>query len=184
MRKYPASDSAVLVVTSLLTVLFGLTVAVEVGLLIAVFSFIQRITDLTHVSIAEESPLIDDGEKTLIRKAVPKGVVIYRVYGALFFGAADKLESILAHNKTEPDVLILKMHEVISMDGSALHTLEHLYNKLRKHGKHLILCGPHTQPYFLMHQAGFFDRIGLDNVKANLDDAISRAKILLSPEID
>jgi sulfate permease, SulP family len=179
LRKYPASDSAVLVVTFLLTVLFGLTVAVEMGLLIAVFSFIQRITDLTHVSIAEESPLPDDGESTIMRKAVPKGVVIYRVYGALFFGAADKLESILVHNQVEPEVLILKMHEVISMDASALHTLEHLYGKLRKHGKHLILSGPHTQPYFLMHQSGLFEKIGTVNVTANLDDALIRAQALL-----
>lgn len=179
LGKYPVSDSAVLVVTFVLTVVFGLTVAVEIGMFIAVFSFIQRITELTHVSVAEESPQIDDGEATLIRKAVPNGVMIYRVFGALFFGAADKLETILQQNHTDPDVLILKMHEVISMDASALHTLEHLYGKLRKRGKHLILCGPHTQPYFLMHQAGFFDRIGKENVVANLDDALARARVLL-----
>ena len=179
LRKYPASDSAILVVTFLLTIAFGLTVAVEVGLFIAAFSFIQRITTLTHVSIAAESPHPDDGEATLIRKAVPKGVVIYRVYGALFFGAADKLETILQQSHDEPDVLILQMHEVISMDSSALHKLDHLYGKLRKHDKHLILCGPHTQPYFLMHQAGFFDRVGEQNVVGTLDDALKRARELL-----
>lgn len=183
LRKYPASDSTVLIVTFLLTVIFGLTVAVEVGLLIAVFSFIQRITDLTHVTISDESPLPADDEQTLPRKAVPEGVIIYRVYGALFFGAADKLESILSHNHTDPDVLILKMDEVISMDGSALHTLEHLYGKLNKRGKHLILCGPHTQPYFLMHQAGFFAHIGTENVTATLDDALTRAAELLAKNI-
>ena len=90
-----------------------------------------------------------------------------------------KLETILQQSHTEPDVLILKMHEVISMDASALHKLEHLYGKLRNHGKHLILCGPHTQPYFLMHQAGFFERIGKENVAANLEDALQRARELL-----
>jgi len=179
LRKYPASDSAVLVVTFLFTVIFGLTVAVEIGMLVAVFSFIKRITELTHVSVAEESPHIDDSEATLMRKAVPEGVVIYRVFGALFFGAADKLETILQQTHTEPDVLILKMSEVISMDASALHTLEHLYGKLRKHGKHLILCGPHTQPYFLMHQAGFFEKVGADNVVKNVDEALQRARQLL-----
>jgi len=179
LKKYPAGDSAVLVVTFLLTVVFDLTVAVEIGMFFAIFFFIQRITDLTHVSLAEESPLPDDTESTLIRKAVPEGVMIYRVFGALFFGAADKLEAILAKTHTEPDVLILKMQEVISMDASALHTLEHLHGKLRSHDKYLVLCGPHTQPYFLMHQAGFFTRIGKENVAANLDDALARAKILL-----
>ncbi len=179
LRKYPRSDSSVLVATFLLTVIFDLTVAVEVGMFIAILFFIKRITDLTHVSVAEESPMAGDGEATLMRKTIPEGVMIYRVFGALFFGAADKLEAILAKTHTEPEVLILKMHEVISMDASALHTLEHLHGKLRKHDKHLILCGPHTQPYFLMHQAGFFDRIGKENVVANLDDALTRAKQLL-----
>jgi SulP family sulfate permease len=179
LRKYPASDSAVLVTTFLLTVIFDLTVAVEVGMFFAIFFFIQRITELTHVSVADESPQPGDGADTLVRKAVPKGVMIYRVFGALFFGAADKLEAILAKTHTEPEVLILKMQEVISMDASALHTLEHLHEKLRSHGKHLILCGPHTQPYFLMHQAGFFTKLGAGNLTANMDDALARAKDLL-----
>jgi len=106
--------------------------------------------------------------------------VIYRVFGALFFGAADKLETVLLESKSDPDVLILKMHEVISMDASALHTLEHLFNTLRKRGKHLILCGPHTQPYFLMHQAGFFERVGRENVVATVERALFRAKALLN----
>ena len=183
LRKYPKSDSAVLVATFVLTVVFGLTVAVEVGMFIAIFTFIRRISDLTHVSVAEESPQLEDSEATLARKNVPPGVMIYRVFGALFFGAADKLEAILAKTHTEPDVLILKMGEVISMDASALHTLEHLHGKLRKHGKHLILCGPHTQPYFLMHQAGFFARIGGENVTANLDDALARARRIVQEKI-
>jgi SulP family sulfate permease len=118
----------------------------------------------------------------LLRKAVPPGVMIYRVFGALFFGAADKLEAILAKTHTEPEVLILKMHEVISMDASALHTLEHLHGKLRNRGKHLILSGPHTQPYFLMHQAGFFAKIGTENVVANVDNALERARVLLKDQ--
>lgn len=179
LRKYPASDSTVLVVTFLLTLIFGLTVAVEVGMFIAIFFFIRRITNLTHVSVAEESPHVDDNEATQLRKGVPHGVMIYRVFGALFFGAADKLETILQQTHSEPEVLILKMHEVISMDASALYALEHLYGKLRKHNKHLILSGPHTQPYFLMRQAGFFEKIGKENVVASLDDAIARAKALL-----
>jgi SulP family sulfate permease len=179
LRKYPKSDSAVLLLAFILTVVFDLTVAVEVGMVLAVLSFINRITELTHVSVAEESPRIEDSEATLMRKAVPPGVMIYRVYGALFFGAADKLETILEQLHTSPDVLILKMDEVITMDASALHALETLHRKLQKHGKHLVLSGPHTQPYFLMQQGGFFDAIGRGNLAANLDDAIERARQLL-----
>lgn len=179
LHKYPASDSAVLVATFLLTVILDLTVAVEVGLFIAVFFFIKRISELTHVSMSEESISDSDGEDMLPHKPVPKGVVIYRVFGALFFGAADKLEAILAESQIEPEVFILKMREVISMDTSALHTLEHLHGKLQKRGKHLILCGPHTQPYIIMHQSGFFDKLGRNNVTATLDSALRRAEELL-----
>lgn len=67
------------------------------------------------------------------------------------------------------------------MDASALHVLEDLHAKLQKRGKHLILCGPHTQPYFLMHQAGLFEKIGKENVVANLNDALNQARRLLLP---
>lgn len=182
LRKYPKSDSAVLLLAFSLTVVFDLTVAVEVGMVLAVLSFIRRITELTHVSVAEESPQAFDSEATLMRKAVPPGVMIYRVYGALFFGAADKLETILERLHTSPDVLILKMDEVITMDASALHALETLHRKLKKHGKHLVLSGPHTQPYFLMQQGGFFDQIGRGNLAANLEDALERARQLLQEQ--
>jgi sulfate permease, SulP family len=180
LRKYPASDSAVLLISFALTVVFDLTVAVEVGMVLAALFFIRRITDLTHVSVSQESPHADDTAETLARKAVPPGVMIYRVFGALFFGAADKLETILHQQHNEPDVLILKMDEVITMDASALHALNSLHRKLRKNGRHLILSGAHTQPYFLMHQAGFFDEMGRDNVTANLDSALRRASELLA----
>lgn len=179
LKKYPRSDSAVLLITFMLTVVFDLTVAVEAGMLMAVLFFIRRITDLTHVSVAEEASYEDNETAPQSRKAVPQGVMVYRVYGALFFGAADKLETILRQQQAEPEVLILKMDEVITMDSSALHTLQSMQRKLRKNGKHLILCGAHTQPYFLMHQAGFFDEMGRDNVTANLDSALDRARALL-----
>ena len=179
LKKYPPGDSAVLVATFLLTVVFGLTVAVEAGLFIAVFFFMRRITELTHVSVVEKPSHSDNSSTTQPTEEVPPGVMIYRVFGALFFGAADKLEMVLAKTHTEPEVLILTLHEVISMDASALHTLEHLHNQLRKHRQHLILCGAHTQPYSLMRTTGFFDRIGEQNVAGNLNEALQRAKVLL-----
>ena len=65
------------------------------------------------------------------------------------------------------------------MDSSALHRLEHLYGRLRKHDKHLILCGPHTQPFFLMKQAGFFEQVGNENVVTTLEEALQRAREIL-----
>jgi len=180
LKGYPRHDAVVLLVTFLFTVIFDLTVAVEVGLLLAAIFFIRHMTELSNVQLSEDhTAMPNDGEATLARKMAPPGVLIYRLYGALFFGVADKLESVLQQQHAEPEVLVLNMSEVISMDASALHVLEDLYNKLKKRGKHLILCGPHTQPYFLMHQAGLFEKIGKENVVANLDDALKRARVVL-----
>jgi SulP family sulfate permease len=181
LKTYPRPDAVVLLVTFLFTVIFDLTVAVEVGLLLAAIFFIRNMTELSHVKLSEEySAMPDDSEATLARKMAPPGVLIYRLYGALFFGVADKLESVLQQQNADPEILVLNMSEVISIDASALHVLEELHRKLLKRGKHLILCGPHTQPYFLMHQAGLFDKIGLENTVANLDDALTRARVLLN----
>jgi SulP family sulfate permease len=180
LKAYPRHDAVVLMVTFIFTVIFDLTVAVEVGLLLAAAFFIRNMTELSHVQLSEEhTTMPDDGEATRARKMAPPGVLIYRLYGALFFGVADKLESVLHQQHTEPEVLILNMSEVISMDASALHVLEELHAKLQHRGKHLILCGPHTQPYFLMSQAHFFKLLGNENLTANLDDALARAKVLL-----
>ena len=181
LKTYPPHDMTVLVVTFLFTIIFDLTVAVEVGLLLAAIFFIRNMTELSDVQLSEEHTLMpDDGEATRARKMAPPGVLIYRLYGALFFGVADKLESVLHQQHTEPEVLVLNMSEVISMDASALHVLEDLHHKLGKRGKHLILCGPHTQPYFLMHQSGFLTRVGKDNVVANLQDALAHSHALLA----
>ena len=180
LKNYPRHDLVVLLVTFMFTVIFDLTVAVEVGLLLAAIFFIRNMTELSDVKLSEEHTLLpDDGEATRARKMAPPGVLIYRLYGALFFGVADKLESVLHQQHTEPEVLILNMSEVISMDASALHVLESLHEKLLKRGKHLILCGPHTQPYFLMHQSEFLTQVGKENMVANLEDALSRARELL-----
>lgn len=181
IKQYPRNDAFVLLVTFVFTVAFGLTVAVEVGLLLSAIFFIRNMTELSNIKIsAEHCAMPDDGSATIARKIAPPGVLIYHLYGALFFGVVDKLENVLHQQHDEPELLILNMVDVISMDASALHVLEHLHKKLSRHGKHLILCGQHTQPYFLMQQSGFFEQIGLANVTANFDDALIRAKELLN----
>lgn len=183
LKSYPRPDAVVLLVTFLFTVIFDLTVAVEVGLLLAAIFFIRNMTNLSQVQLSEEhTQMADDSEATRARKMAPPGVLIYRLYGALFFGIVDKLESVLKQQNDDPEILVLNMSEVISMDASALHVLEELHEKLIKRGKYLILCGPHTQPYFLMHQAGLFEQIGMENIVANLDDALARARVLLAKE--
>jgi SulP family sulfate permease len=91
----------------------------------------------------------------------------------------DKLETALQRAGQEPEVLVLRMREVLAMDATGLNALEDLYEKLRAHGKFLILCGPHTQPMFTMVKGGFFDRIGQENVCGNIEEAMARARALL-----
>src|ERR1044072_2148556 len=105
--------------------------------------------------------------------------MIFRMFGAFFFGVADKLESALKREKEEPDVLILRMRKVLAIDATGLNALEDLYERLRASGRHLLLSGPHTQPLFMMGKAGFLDRLGRENVCANIDLALARSREIL-----
>jgi len=111
---------------------------------------------------------------------LPKGVLVYRVFGALLFGAADKLDSVIRRAGADTQVVILHMAAVTALDATALNALETLHAKLRRHGKQLILSGPHTQPYFLMEKAGFLEQVGAANIAADLATAVTRARALVA----
>lgn len=177
LRRRPASDGLVFVTTFALTVCFDLTTAVGVGMILAAGLFVKRVADTTEVQAMTREA---DGARHAAVKDLPKEAVVYRVFGALLFGAADKLETVLRRAGGETRVIILHLAAVTAIDTTALDRLEDLHAKLRRHGKHLILCGPHTQPYFTMEKAGFLDDVGRDNVVADLDAAVARAKALLA----
>ena len=179
LRRKPRSDAAVFLTTFGLTVLFDLTVAVEVGMVLAAFSFIKRVADTTkiHEMTGEQAAAGGQGHEPV--KDVPRGVMIYRVFGALLFGSAEKLESIIRRTGGDTQVVILHMAAVTAMDATALNRIENLHEKLRRHGKHLVLSGPHTQPYFMLEKAGFFDALGRENIGADLEAAVVRARRLL-----
>jgi len=175
LGKYPKGDAAVFLTTFGLTVVFDLTVAVEIGMVLAAMLFIQRVSEMTKVSLVDEANDAEGDQHSLRGKDVPPGVLVFSVFGALMFGAAEKLENVLLHSRQEPKVLILRMNKVLAMDSTALHTLEHLHERLRKRGILLILSGPHTQPYVLMENSGFLDRLGRENVAGDVDDALVKA---------
>jgi len=179
LSKKPRGDAAVFLTTFGLTVLFDLTVAVEVGMVLAAVSFIKRVADTTkiHEMTGEEAEAGGQGHEPVAN--VPRGVMIYRVFGALLFGSAEKLESIIRRSGGDTRVVILHMAAVTAMDATALNRTENLHEKLHRHGKHLVLSGPHTQPYFMMEKAGFFDQLGRENVCADLESAVARARELL-----
>jgi SulP family sulfate permease len=172
------SDAAVFLVTFLLTTCFDLTVAVKWGLILAGVLFIKRIADTTHVFAHDDDPSLTQGHEPVAD--LPKGVLVFRVFGALMFGAADKLDSVMRRAGADTQVVILHLAAVTALDATALNALENLYDKLHRHGKRLVLSGPHTQPYFLMEKAGFLARVGPENITGDLAEAVVRARALVA----
>ena len=179
LRKWPVCDSAVFLSAFALTVVVDLTVAVEIGMVLAAILFIKRSSETTQIMAVDESTETEGSHHSLVGKEVPKGVMIYRMMGAFFFGAVDKLESVLNREKQEPEVLILRMRKVVAMDATGLNALEDLFEKLRRKHKHLVLSAPHTNPLLVMENAGFIDRIGRENVCPHIDAALDRARQIL-----
>jgi SulP family sulfate permease len=179
LPKWPRSDAAVFLTAFGLTVVIDLTVAVEIGMVLAAILFIKRVSETTQITAVDESTETEGSQHSLVGKEIPKGVMVYRIFGSFFFGAADKLESALKRLKQEPDVLILRMRKVLAMDATGLNALEDLYERLHRRKKHLILSGPHTQPLFMMDKAGFLDRLGKENVCANIELSLARSREIL-----
>jgi len=171
-------DAVIFFTTFILTVVFDLAVAVEIGMLLAAGLFIKRVTDSTRVTALDEAGAADQGHERI--KDVPRGVLVYRVFGALLFGAADKLDSVIRRAGADTQVVILHMASVTAIDTTAINALESLHEKLARHGRHLILSGSHTQPYFMMEKAGFLARVGADNIAPDLTAAVERARVLLN----
>ena len=176
LRKRAPGDAMVFLATFALTVCFDLTVAVEIGMLLAAGLFVKRVADTTRVDAMSGDYINrEHGEKL----DVPRGVVVFRLFGALLFGAADRLDTVLRRELRDTEVVILHMVDVSAMDATALDRLENLHAKLRSHRRHLVLCGPHTQPYALMARDGFLELVGDANVAADLGAAVARARELL-----
>lgn len=179
LPKWPVCDSAVFMAAFLLTVVIDLTVAVEVGMVLAAVLFIKRSSETTQIMAVDESVETEGSHHSLVGKEIPKGVMVYRMFGAFFFGVTDKLESVLKREKQEPDVLILRMRKVVAMDATGLNALEDLHERLIRNGKHLLLSAPHTNPLMVMEKAGFLDRLGRENVCPHIDAALARSRELL-----
>jgi sulfate permease, SulP family len=179
LRKWPRSDALVFLTAFLLTVIIDLTVAVEIGMVLAAILFIKRASETTNITEVDEKTETEGSHDSLIGKTIPPGVMVYRIFGTFFFGAADKLETALQRAKSEPDVLILRMRAVMIMDATGLNALENLHDRLRRKGKYLLLSAPHTQPLMTMANGGLLDRIGHENVCEHMDAALARAREIL-----
>ncbi len=176
LPKWPRSDAVVFLAAFSLTVLIDLTVAVRYGMVLAAILFIKRVSETTQITAVDESTETEGAHHSIIGKEVPEGVMVFRIFGAFFFGAADKLETALQRAKQEPDVLILRMRKVFAMDATGLNALENLFDRLQSKGKALVLSGPHAQPLMVMEKAGFIEKVGRANVCPHIDAALERAR--------
>jgi SulP family sulfate permease len=182
----PRGDVAVLLVTFFLTILIDLTVAIEVGVILAAFLFMQKMADVTQVGFKtrelqremnEEEDAADP--KAISKRIIPHDVEVFEIYGSLFFAAVDQFKDALRRVEKTPKVLILRMRHVLALDATGLKALEDLLKKMRKDKSVLILSGIHAQPFVVMDQAGFLEKIGKDNVQADIDTALERAREIL-----
>ena len=165
LKQYSMFYRITMLSTFFLTVVFDLVVAVEVGLVLASLFFIYRMSSLTSVDVID---------LPLDRSRLPDGRVVgaVRIFGSLFFGSVTKLETLLDPSGTLPDVLILEMHQTINMDNTALDALESLRKLITRRGGIMMIAGANEQPLMLMKRSGFVARLGEDNLRASLEDAL------------
>ena len=178
IKTAPKSDIVVLIITFLLTLFFDLVIAIEFGMILAAFLFLKRMSDIaevrqwTYIGSSEDEKLSEDVDL----KYVPKNTIVYEVFGALFFGAANVFTS-FKHEEGK-NVLILRMRNVPVMDISGVEVLEEILETCKKRNLTLILSHVNEQPYHAMEKAGFIEKIGAENICENIDASLERAEKL------
>jgi len=172
VKTAPKSDIAVLVITFVLTVVFDLVIAIEVGFVLACLLFIKRMSDETGVKgwryVEQET---DDSE---MLRVLPKSVRVYEITGPLFFGAADRIAQIGVKDYTE--CVIIRMRSVSAIDITAMNALEDLHSRLCRKGIRLIFSHVNDQPMRAMEKAGFIEKVGRENFCDHIENAIVQAQ--------
>ncbi|MBQ2026910.1 MAG: STAS domain-containing protein [Alistipes sp.] len=178
MCRQSRSDIAILFTTMLLTIIFDLTIAIEVGLGLAVVLFVRRIMETSKISILrDEMDVHHDGEEGDIHLAIPKGVEVYEINGPLFFGVATKFEEMATMRDAMP-IRIVRMRKVSFIDSTGLHNLEIFIEAAVKAGQQVILSGVNKRVYKSIESAGIVAKLGEENVLDNIDLALARAEEL------
>ena len=180
LAKWPKGDALVFLCAFILTVAVDLPVAVGVSLVLASVLLVKRLSETTNVVPDEDVTQASSPGQAMTGKKIPEGVMVFRIFGAFFFGAADKLETSLRQAGELPEVLIIRMRDVLALDATGLDALEDLFEKLQKQKKQFILCGPHSQPLFALTRAGFIDRIGMENICGDMDASLARSGEILA----
>ena len=173
VKTAPKSDILVLVTTFVLTVVFDLVVAIEVGIIMAAILFMKRMSDVTEV---EGWKYVDDETDagSISLRVVPKNTLVYEMTGPLFFGAADKILRIAV--KEDTNCLVLRMRSVNAIDATAMHNFEALLKMCQKKNVQLILSHVNEQPLQVMQKSGFYEMVGAENFCEHIDAALKRAE--------
>ncbi len=169
------SAVAVWLVTFGLTVMADLTTAVEFGMVLAALTFIRNVAETTTVAPVTKDYILTGRAHVLHDKHIPDYVEVFSVQGALLFGAAQKLEVILRALPKLPKVIILRLRGMSAIDSTGLGEIEHLADRVRQSGRHLLLCGAKEHPAKLIHQKVFEEKIGPENICSNIQEALDRA---------
>lgn len=178
LLKNPKSDVAVLLTTFILTVIFDLTIAIEIGLLLAMFLFMRRMMETTKVSVMKHKlDLSGEGEITYDDGVleIPKGVEVYEIDGPFFFGIANKFDECMKQLGDAPKVRIIRMRKVPFIDSTGLHNLESLCRLSMKEGIQIILSGVNDKVRGLLVKSNMDKRIGIENICSNINEALARA---------
>ncbi|HMD32097.1 MAG TPA: SulP family inorganic anion transporter [Candidatus Acidoferrales bacterium] len=178
LLKLSKLEIATWLITFFLTVFADLTVAVEVGMILAALVFIRRVTVTTTVSEVTDSYVREGYAHILQHKEIPPYLTIFRIHGPFLFGATDKIDEIAGRLAELPPVVILRLRNMTAIDSTGLQALEKLADTVKGSGRGLILCGAREQPARLMQQAEFAQHVGAENICANIAEALERAKAL------
>lgn len=183
LMKNPKSDVTVLLITFLLTIIFDLTVAIEVGLIIACLLFMRRMAETTDVKvILDEIDPEDDTDMKLENNEhlkIPQGVEVYEINGPYFFGAGNRFEEIMAGFGDRPKVRIIRMRKVPFVDSTGIHNLTNLCTMSQKEGIQIVLSGVNPKVHKVLEHAGFNDLIGKDNICSHINIALAKATELV-----
>ena len=173
VKTAPKSDILVLIVTFVLTVIFDLVVAIEIGMVLACLLFIKRMSEETHadswVYTDDDTPDIDEHLQKL-----PLQIRVYEITGPLFFGAADAIEHIVVKDFTS--CLVLRMRGVPALDSTAMNALQNLVKTCEGKGITLVFSHVNEQPMHVMEKAGFVELVGKENFQSNISAALKRAE--------
>lgn len=182
LLKSPKSDVTVLLITFFLTVIFDLTIAIEVGLVIACVLFMKRVMETTEISVITDE--IDPNKESDLEVhednlIIPDGVEVYEINGPYFFGIATKFEETMAQIGDRPKVRIIRMRKVPFIDSTGINNLTNLCRMSQKEGITIVLSGVNEKVHKVLEKSGFYDLLGEDNICSNINVALERAKQLL-----